>query len=187
MNKFPEIITERLILKELKAVDILDIVKFASNKNISVFTLNIPFPYSEKDAIYWINLANQGFKNGTNMIFGIRLKPENKFIGGIGFSIEQRFNRAEIGYWIAEPFWRNGYATEATKAVIEYGFVNLSLNKFTSSHFSKNAVSGKVMENSGMFKEGVLKEHVLKNSEYHDLILYGLTKNQFTAAEHKNE
>lgn len=179
MKNFPKIETERLFLTELKLIDIPEIVKYASNKNISDFTLNLPFPYFEKDAIYWINLANQGFKNGTNIIFGIRLKPSNEFIGGIGLTIEQKFNRAEIGYWVAEPFWRKGFATEATKSIIKFGFENLDLNKFTSSHLAKNPASGKVMKKSGMIKEGELKEHIMKDSEYHDLILFGLTKNQY--------
>lgn len=179
MNEFPTIKTERLLLGQLKAADIPAIVKHASNKKISDFTLNLPFPYAEKDAIYWINLANQGFKNGTNIIFGIKLKTDDQFIGGIELNIERRFNRAEIGYWIAEPFWRKGYATEAIKSIMKYGFEHLDLNKFTSSYLAKNPVSGKVMENSGMTKEGELKEHILKKSEYHDLIVFGLTKEQY--------
>ncbi len=180
MNKLPEIKTERLILTELKTEDIRDIVKYASNKKISDFTLNLPHPYCDKDAIYWINLAHQGLKSGTNYIFAIRLKEGSKFIGGIGLGVEKRFNRAEIGYWVAEPFWRKGMATEAAKAIIEFGFNELELNKLTSSHLAKNPVSGKVMQNSGMIKEGELKEHILKNSEYHDLVLYGLTKKQYS-------
>ncbi|WP_299361440.1 GNAT family N-acetyltransferase [Winogradskyella sp.] len=178
MNQLPQIETERLILSELKSEYIEDIVKYASNKNISDYTLNLPHPYSEKDAIYWINLAHQGLKSGTNYIFAIRLKNENKFVGGIGLTVEKRFNRAEIGYWIAEPFWRKGIATEATKAMIEFGFNALKLNKLTSSHLAKNPASGKVMQNSGMTKEGELKAHILKKTEYHDLILYGITKKQ---------
>ncbi|WP_019039738.1 GNAT family N-acetyltransferase [Psychroflexus tropicus] len=175
MNKLPEINTERLILTELKADDIKDIVNYASNKKISDSTLNLPHPYSEKDAIYWINLAYQGLKSRTNYIFAIRLKEESKFIGGIGLGVEKRFNRAEIGYWIAEPFWGKGIATEANKAVIEFGFKDLGLNKLTSSHLSKNPASGKVMQNSGMIKEGVLKKHILKDEIYHDLVVYGIT------------
>lgn len=180
MNKFPKIETKKLFLTELKAEDIPEIVKYASNKNISNFTQNIPFPYSEKDAVFWINMANQGFENGHQYTFAIRTKERNNFIGGIGLNIERKYKRAEIGYWIAKPFWGKGYATEATKSIIEFGFKNLDLNKFTSSYLAKNPASGKVMENSGMKKEGELKEHIFKNSEYHDLILYGLTKKQNT-------
>jgi len=178
MNELPQIETKRLIINELKSEDIKSIVKYASNKSISDYTLNLPHPYSEKDAIYWINLAHQGLKAGTNYIFAIRLKDDNQFVGGIGLTVEKRFNRAEIGYWIAAPFWRKGIATEATKAIIEFGFDKLELNKLTCSHLAKNTASGKVMQNSGMNKEGELKEHILKKNEYHDLILYGITRKQ---------
>ncbi|RDV10733.1 N-acetyltransferase [Pontibacter diazotrophicus] len=175
MNGFPKIETERLFLTELKSDDIYEIVKHASNKNISDFTQNIPFPYSEKDAIHWISVANKGFENGSQYTFAIRTKENNEFIGGIGLKVERRDNRAEIGYWIAEPYWGKGLATEATKSIIKYGFEKLKLNKLTSSHLAKNPASGRVMENCGMTKEGELKEQVFKQSEYHDLILYGLT------------
>ncbi len=178
MKNFPKIETERLILTELKAKDIPNIVKYASNKNISDFTQNVPFPYVEKDAVFWINMANQGFENGNQYTFAIRPKEKENFIGGIGIKIERKNNRAEIGYWIAEPFSGKGYATEATKAILKFGFKNLDLNKFTSSHLSNNPASGKVLENSGMKKEGDLKKHILKNTKYIDLILYGLTKEQ---------
>ncbi len=179
MKRFPKIETQRLLLTELTSSDITSIVEYASNKNISNYTHNLPFPYSEKDAIYWINLANLGFKNGTKLTFGIRPKPDNEFIGGIGLTIVPEFERAEIGYWVAEPFWGKGYATEATKAIINFGFSDLGLNKLTSSHLAKNPASGKVLTKSGLMKEGVLKEHLVKNSEYHDLVVFGLTKKEF--------
>lgn len=176
MEQLPRIITERLVLTELKASDIPIIVKYAANKSISDYTLNLPFPYTEKDAVYWVNLANQGLKNKTHFIFAIRLKENDAFMGGIGLTVEQRFFRSEIGYWIAEPFWNNGFTTEAAKAIINFGFKELGLNKLTSSHLEKNFASGKVMIKCGMKKEGELKEHICKNSVFHTLVLYGLTK-----------
>lgn len=176
MKQFPMIETERLVLAELRTADIPQIVKYAANKNISDNTLNLPFPYTEKDAVFWINMAEQGFKTNTNIIFAIRLKETDGFIGGIGLTIEQRFFRAELGYWIAEPFWNQGLTTEAAKAVIRFGFDKLGLNKLTCSHFEKNPASGKVIVKSGMIKEGYLKEHVCKSGIFHDLVVYGLTK-----------
>ena len=167
------------MLAELRSSDVPEIVQHAGNKKVSDTTLNIPFPYTEKDAIYWINLAHQGFKNGTHVIFGIRLKPKNELIGGIGLTIDSRSKRAEIGYWMAESLWNQGYTTEAARAIIKFGFEELGLNKVTSSHFAKNPASGKVMLKSGMYKEGELKEHVLKNDTFHTLILYGLTRAQY--------
>lgn len=181
MEQFPRIETERLVLAELRRSDIPLIVKYAANKNISDNTLNLPFPYTEKDAVFWINMASQGFRTHTNIIFGIRLKELDEFIGGIGLTIEQRFSRAEIGYWIAEPFWNRGLTTEAAKAVIRFGFEKLGLNKLTCSHFEKNPASGKVIVKSGMIKEGHLKEHVCKDGVFHDLVVYGLTRKEAKA------
>lgn len=179
MKPFPILETERLVLNELRAGDIPRIVKFASAKEITQYTLNIPHPYAEKDAIYWLNMAYQGFKEGTQQVFAIRLKPDLEFIGGIGLIITRRFHRAEIGYWVGKPFWNEGYTSEAMKAVIEHGFQKLNLNKIYAIHLYENPASGKVMEKNGMQREGLLKEHVFKDGTYYDVVQYGMTKGDF--------
>jgi len=179
MNSFPKIELERLTLSELNFEDVPIIVKHASNENVSNTTLNIPHPYSPKDAIFWINLANQGFKEGSNLVFAIRLKPDLQFIGGISLGVTQKFKRAELGYWLAEEYWNKGYVTEAAQALVSYGFEKLDLNKITSSYITSNPASGKVMQKCGLTQEGELKEHFLKNGVYHDVILTGLTKKEF--------
>jgi RimJ/RimL family protein N-acetyltransferase len=179
VHPFPEIETARLRLTGLQAADIPQIVQLAANPRISDYTLNLPFPYAEKDAIYWLNLAHQGYTNGTHLIFAIRLRPGHTFIGGIGLTLEPRFDRAEIGYWLGEPFWNRGYATEATGAMLRFGFGTLGLNKITSSYLAQNPASGRVMQKCGMTREGELKEHVRKGNTYHTLILYGLTRSDY--------
>lgn len=182
MDSFPQLETERLILSQLRASDIPAIVDYANHKPIADYTLNIPYPYSENDAIYWLNQAHQGFRNNTLFVFAIRQKSDQSFMGGIGLHIEQRFNRAEIGYWLAEPFWNKGYMTEAATTLIEFGFNQLHLHKITSSHFTQNPASGQVLIKSGMHKEGELKEHVRKGAVYHTLLVYGLTRSDYEQA-----
>ena len=179
MNFFPKIETERLYLSELRAADVPQIVKYCGNEKIAQYTSHIPSPYKEKDAIFWINSAQQGLRKGTQLTLGIRLKEGNEFIGGMGLIITSVYKRAEIGYWLAEEHWNKGYTSEAAKALIDYAFKNLDLNKITSSYMRYNPASGKVMENCGMFREGEQKDQILKNGVYHDLILYGLTKEQY--------
>ncbi|PHN04890.1 GNAT family N-acetyltransferase [Flavilitoribacter nigricans DSM 23189 = NBRC 102662] len=179
MQKFPTIKTERLVLSQLSAADIPRIVTYAAEKEISQYTLNIPFPYTEQDAIFWINQSNQGFKNGTQLIFAIRLQPELDFIGGIGLTLSENYHRAEIGYWVGKPFWNRGYTSEAVEAIIGYGFQNLQLNKLMATHLDKNPASGRVMLKNGMVQEGTLREHIFKDGAYFDLIHYGLTRKAF--------
>jgi RimJ/RimL family protein N-acetyltransferase len=179
MDKFPRLETNRLILEKLYFTDIPKIIEYAGNINIFKTTLNIPHPYGERDAIFWLNSANQGFENKTQYTFGIRIKSSHEFAGAIGLIINSRFDRAEMGYWIAEPFWNNGYATEGAKAIVKFGFEELNLNKIYATHLVENPASGKVMVRNGMTKEGELKEHVKKGKAYLSLFQYAITKSEY--------
>lgn len=167
------------MLSEILATDIPTIIKYAGNSNVAKHLLNLPHPYYEKDAIFWINMAHQGWVDGSKCIFGIRLKENQEFIGGVGLHIDTRFNRAELGYWIGEPFWGKGYMTEALATVIKYGFEEKELNKIFAIHLLENPASGKVMAKNGMLKEGEMKEHVTNQNEYKDIAQYGLTRSQY--------
>ncbi len=179
MNEFPRIETKRLILTKIKATDIPKIIEYAGNVKIADMTLNIPHPYEEKDAIWWLNSSNQGFIDKTQCSFGVRIKSSDEFIGGIGLTINESYNLAEFGYWIAEPFWNKGYATEATEALLKFGFEDLNLNKIHASHLIENPASGKVMIKNGMIKEGEFRDHVKKDGVYKSLIQYRLTQSEF--------
>ena len=176
---FSEIKTARLKLGQLKSIDIPRIVEFAGNKKVADMTMNIPHPYKEEDAIFWINAANQGFIKRTQYTFRIALKGNDEFIGGMGLKIDNRFNKAELGYWIGEPYWGNGYATEAAGAVLSFGFEVLNLNKIFATHLIDNPASGKVMKKNGMIKEAELVEHFRKDEKYLTVIQYRLTRKEY--------
>ena len=127
-----------------------------------------------------------GFNNKTNFIFSIREKSSGRFAGCCGIHIDKVHNRGELGYWIAEPLWNKGIATEAVCHLIQFAFDRLKLHKVMASHFTFNPASGRVMQKCGMVQEATLKDHILKNSEYITLIQYGLTTTDykgFTSAE----
>ena len=64
------------------------------------------------------------FQAGESVNCAIILKSIQELIGAIGLIIDKRFNRAELGYWIAKEYWNQGYCTEASKAILKYGFMN---------------------------------------------------------------
>lgn len=176
---FPNLKSDRLRLGELRASDIPKIVEYAGNPNISKTTLNLPYPYAEKDAIYWLNMAHQGFKQGHQHVFGVFLEDTDEFIGGIGLHINHAHENAEVGYWIASPFWGNGYCTEALSLVLDYGFNKIKLHKVYARHLIGNPASGKVMVKNGMILEGELIDHYKKGNEYRSVKQYRLTKKEF--------
>jgi len=129
MTEFPKIETERLFLDRIKLEDAPLVAKYAGNRKISKYYLNIPYPITETDAFEWINFTHKDFEKDGNFIFGMYLKSTQEFIGSISLGIDTRHKKAVLGYWLGVPFWNKGYATEATKAIINYGFKHLSLNK----------------------------------------------------------
>ena len=180
MKQPPVLKTERLILSLPTLVDVPKIVEYAGNEKIAATTQNLPHPYQEKDAIFWLNMANQGFQNQDKHIFGLHLKSTKEFIGGMGLHVNQAYERAVLGYWVAFPFWNKGYATEALAAVLKFGFEVVQLNKIYAVHLVENPASGKVMIKNGMIKEGELKEHTKKGDQYRSVIQYRLTRKEYS-------
>lgn len=183
MDSFPALHTDRLRLRRPVAGDIPRLVQYANHPQISEMTLNVPHPYREKDAISWINMANEGFEDKNHFVFAICKQTDDQFMGGIGLRLNTRFNHAELGFWIGEPFWNNGYVTEATGKILEFGFERIKLQKIFATHFVNNPASGKVMENNGMIQEGVLVDHIRKDDAYLTLIQYRLTRSEYTDRE----
>ncbi|PKF75247.1 GNAT family N-acetyltransferase [Chryseobacterium sp. PMSZPI] len=176
MENFPIIKTERLILSQLEEKDLPFIVGYLQHKIYSDLTSNIPYPYTESDAKFWLKMANEAFENKSGYTFGIRNK-EGQIIGAIGLH-DREDDKAELGYWIGMPYWNKGYVTEAARAIVDFGFKTLNFNKIFATHFLHNPASGKIMEKIGMEREAILKEEVKKDGEYFDLALYSIFKNK---------
>ena len=182
MSKPVSILTERLSLGAILATDIPSIMKYAGSAKVAEKLLDLPHPYYEKDAIFWLNLAHQGWQDKSRYIFGIRLQETQEIIGGIGLHVEARHNRAELGYWIGVPFWGQGYMSEAVAAVLKFGFETAGLHKIFAIHDIANPASGKVMSKNGMIKEGELKDHIKVKEAYKTIAQYGLTKTDYEAS-----
>jgi RimJ/RimL family protein N-acetyltransferase len=84
--------------------------------------------------------------------------------------------KAEIGYWLAKPYWGRGIMTDAVGAFIEYAFDEFQLEKLVAHVFDLNTGSTGVLEKNGFQLEGRLRKHYLKNGGMVDARVYGLLK-----------
>jgi [ribosomal protein S5]-alanine N-acetyltransferase len=171
--------TERLILRPYTENDIAELVPLIGAREVAATTLHIPYPYTEQDAKELIACTRQG-----NLLRRTIRTRDGKFIGGVGLNVEQDHQRAELGYWIGVPYWGQGYATEAARAMMRYGFDDLRLNRIFASHFSKNPASGRVLIKLGMGHEGCQRQHVCKWGEFLDLELFGISRQEWRASEY---
>lgn len=170
----PKIVTERLILRFFTLSDAPQVVLLVNDYDIAAMTLRIPHPYHEEMATEWIKTHEDGYLKKELANFAISSKDDGELIGTVGLEIVMEHVRAGLGYWIGKEFWGRGYATEAAKAVLEFGFDKLNLNRIHAEHFTDNPASGRVLQMIGMAKEGCMREHDLKFGEYKDVMQYGM-------------
>jgi RimJ/RimL family protein N-acetyltransferase len=165
------ITTKRLTLRGFTLDDADDVTRLVSDYEVAKTTLAVPHPYPTDGAVGWI-AGHPAEEERNHTTFAITLTATGELIGAITL-IEKRIHlRAEIGYWIGYQHWGNGYATEATKAIIQWGFSGRGLNRIFAHHFVENPASGRVMQKSGMSYEGTIRDCVQKDGRFIDTPMY---------------
>jgi len=170
----PIIATKRLILRPFVEADAPWVQVHAGAREIARMTQNIPHPYEPGMAEHWIATHRPGWEQGVLLASAIARRDDGELVGAVGLTIAPEDERAELGYWIAVPWWGNGYATEAAAALVGYGFEQLRLHRIMARHFGSNPASGRVMQKIGMVREGLLREHFVKWGEREDIVVYGV-------------
>ncbi len=165
---------KKYTIRSWKKEDAPAIAKHANNRNI---WLNLrdgfPHPYSVNDANEFISNA---LAKEPETFFSIASSTEA--IGGIGFTIGQDVHRytAELGYWLAEPYWNQKIMTGAIQILIKYAFKTYDLNRIYAEPYATNPASSKVLEKAGFLYEGRLKANVYKDGKILDQFIYAKTK-----------
>ena len=152
MENFPTIYTQRLVLRKLTPDDFPLLVKHANNRKVAQHILNMPHPFDEPQAVFRMHYVVQGFRNKERFVFAIALQDTDELIGEISLHVEQTRNIAQLAYWVAEPFWRQGFATEAALSVIRFGLGTLGLQLIFAECHPDNIASEKVLVKCGMMK-----------------------------------
>ena len=173
---FVEIETARLVLRPATESDIPELVPLIGAREVAATTLRIPHPYEERHAREYI--ASPTKDNELRLL--IRFRKEGRLCGGIGLHPDDHDQRAELGYWIGVPFWGNGYATEAAKAVVRYGFEHFKFNRIYAAHFLGNDASGKVLQKIGMQYEGRMRQALWKLDSFIDVERYAILREDMT-------
>lgn len=109
---------------------------------------------------------------------------DDQIAGLVGFNdIDQQNKRAEIGYWLAEPFIGQGVMTKATQAIIDYGFNTLGLNRIDLKAATQNQKSQNVARRLGFKEEGIIREAEWMHDRYLDHVHFGLLKREYEKSE----
>ncbi|WP_040225608.1 GNAT family N-acetyltransferase [Bhargavaea cecembensis] len=179
-SEFPVIFTERLILREATNEDAADMVHYLSDIRVVKHMGLAPFENTADalDEIAWYRSINA---EGTGIRWAITLKDSGKMIGSCGFlNREPKHFRAEIGYELSHDYWGQGIAAEALRAVVQYGFSRLNLERIEALIEPANLPSIKLVERNGFLREGLLRHYEYTQGEFDDLYMYSLLKGDCT-------
>ena len=171
-------INDQVELSEFRTSDTEALIKHLNDRDIYDRTLRIPFPYSHADAEQWLLLVDKITKQqGRPVNWAIRL-PDKSLIGGCGFDGFQsdQPHRAEIGYWLAKPFWGRKIMTAVVRRLCQHAFEEFKLEKITAHIFPNNLASARVLEKCGFQEEGFLRKHFIKDGKFVDARLFGLLR-----------
>jgi [ribosomal protein S5]-alanine N-acetyltransferase len=154
--------------------DLHSLVNYANNWNIAKnLTDKFPFPYTETDGKEFIEWATQDY---PMHILAIDIGGEAA--GGIGIHPQGDIHKknAELGYWLAEPFWGRGIMTQAVKQMIDFAFNTYDIDRVFARPFGTNKASQRVLEKAGFIVEARFAKVLFKHKEYLDECIYGIRR-----------
>lgn len=140
--------TDRLTLRPFLNADAAAFARLAGEWAVASMTSDIPYPLTAQQAQLWLKPVRGEVR--------FALVHAGELIGGAGF-YRRPSGSAELGFWLGKDWWGQGFATEATRAVVHYGFQRQRVPMFTSAHFADNAASRRVLEKLGFELSGAVR------------------------------
>ncbi|MBH8555461.1 GNAT family N-acetyltransferase [Nostocaceae cyanobacterium CENA357] len=179
-KNFPQLTTENLILRETKLADAPAVFQVFADDEVTKYH-DLETATHIEQAQFLIERRAERFKNQQGIRWGIATKENNVIIGSCGYSIKSIKNcfQAEIGYELAREYWRKGLMTEALRAIIQWGFQQLDLNRIEAFVMLENTASIKLLGNLGFVEEGLLREYGFWKGKFHDLKIFSLLRRDY--------
>ncbi|MBB1283928.1 GNAT family N-acetyltransferase [Flavisolibacter sp. BT320] len=170
---FPELMTTRLLLQEIKPDDQAFVFEGLSHPQV------IPFYGVRYDSFEATKAQMDWYKQLTEQGSGLAWKmvetQTGEKIGVIAtYAYKPEHNKAEVGFWLLPTFWNKGYAAEALHTVVDYWKEEKSLHRMEAFVEEGNTASSKLLEKCGFQYEGTMRDCEIKNSTYISLRIYSM-------------
>ncbi|MDW2800693.1 GNAT family protein [Clostridium boliviensis] len=161
-----------LILKKWDIADKNALIKICNEADRQYISNRLPFPYTESDAQWWLNMVQE--KEGKDGIFRAIIM-NGECVGNI--TVEKKNDvqckDAEIGYLLLTNKWSQGIMTEAVRQICLIAFKELNIIRITGLVYKPNIASQRVLEKNDFILEGIMRNAVYKNDNIYDMCIYG--------------
>ena len=183
-HAMPRLTTARLLLRPFVPTDAPTVERLAGAREVADTTLTLPHPYPAGGGVLWIETHEPAWEAGERLTLAICLaEAPDEIIGAITLSLAPEHARAEVGYWIGSGMWGRGYATEAARAMLAFGFGTLRLNRIQAHHFTRNPASGRVLQKVGMRLEGVSRQAYRRWDRFEDVAMLSILASDLPTVE----
>ncbi|MBN9258350.1 MULTISPECIES: GNAT family protein [unclassified Mesorhizobium] len=140
----PELATERLVMRAPRESDVAQLALLADNRHVAEMLARMPHPYGEAEARSFLAMARA---RRAGIVYALTLAGTDTFVGCAGLNSTDR--GLELGYWIGEPYWKRGYATEAAHALVDLAFQRTPIQVLHASTRVINPASRRVIHKCG--------------------------------------
>lgn len=163
-----------ITLRPWRDSDLEQLLEYAGNPAIAAnMTDAFPHPYTVQNGRDFIQFAN---RDNPVHIFAIDIV--GIACGGIGIHPQSDIYRrnAELGYWLAEPYWGKGITVKAIAMILKFAFGNYDIERVFARPFGSNKASQRVLEKSGFLLEARIVNSIFKNGKFQDELIYGFRR-----------
>jgi len=174
--KTPVIKGQNFRLRPFRQSDCASLVARLNDKAIHRYTLNIPYPYSLKDAKEWIAKQLAVPAEGSDNKLTWAIEVDGQVAGEINLHRIVPNHQAKFGYWLAKEYWGQGIMTEAVSLVSKYATQKLRLRRLDAEVIVGNLASRRVLEKNGFKLEGLMRKQARKNGRLLDAWLLARVK-----------
>ena len=160
------------VLRPWRAEDAEDLALTLNNRKIlDNLRDGIPFPYTKEDAADFLSAMYSAEPDKT---WAFAITVDGRAVGSITATRRENIyvRTAEVGYYVAQPFWGRGLATSAVRQLCSYIFQNTDILRISAEVFAENLTSCQVLERAGFQLEGILQSYAVKNGVVRDMKIY---------------
>jgi RimJ/RimL family protein N-acetyltransferase len=182
--RMPTLAAERVTLRPLRADDVYAIFGFFCDPEVTRYWSRPPMTHLAQ-ARTLLRAMRDGNRTGERLQFGIERRSDATLMGTCTlFNFSPQNRRAEVGYVLGRPFWRQGYMHEAMQRMLRHAFEDLDLVRLEADIDPRNRPSARTLERLGFVKEGYLRERWIVAEVVSDTELYGLLRREWIRSEH---
>lgn len=174
MRDIPRLSTDRLVLRPFTLSDGPVVEELAGAREVADTTLAMPHPYPAGGGAAWIAGHEDNWSRNSVLALAVCDRRSQNLLGAVSLHVDEMHRHGEIGYWIGAKYWGNGYATEAARAMVDYGFTELGLHRVQARHFVRNPASGRVLQKLGMTLEGTHRDLYVRWEQFETVNVYAI-------------